>query len=1045
MLRLGVVFEITINKGEILCIILMYKNKRYMNFTIVATVIFLLIMLPIINKILPSKNLLGADYILPIGLCLAFITRISFAFFGGGFEVDLNLFQAWGSLVHTEDFSNVYKQTHTYLDYPPGYLYVLYVLEAVRELFNLNFSSSAYFGILKLPAILADLACGYLIYIYAKKDFDIGQASVLALTYLFCPMTILDSAVWGQIDAVTALILVSSLILLQKNKFIPSGIIFGLGLITKPQMLIFIPVYFFYTLFSKQFKGLILGVISALATAFLLALPFSGGLDFTWLFRLYGSTIDYYGYYTINAYNMWALFGFNWKELPEQSFIITLLPTLGATVLSGFYLYKFKEKKESIFTSAALIMGTVFFFAPKMHERYLFPMFILVLLAFICSKNLYHLYTFVALSSVSFVNTAYVLYLDNSYVSPTSPQIIILSAINLAGFIFFLYYIFWNKQLLLVEFSKNYSTELKIDTDFSESKSKRKIKKKDIVFMSVIVVFYSFFAFYNLGANTNANTSWTPSQGEVVVFKVEDQVKSLMYLSGITAQDDRPRIGANFEIEISNDNETYISIGNLSDVYVYEWKEFALNQYVGYIKITAKDSASVLNEVAFTNADGNAFLEFEPVAGITANLIDEQSAVPLYTGFYYSMYFDEIYHARTAYEHILDVEPYENTHPPFGKYIIAFFIELFGMTPFAWRFGGALFGVLMLPVFYHIVLRLFSCSFIAAGATMLFAFDFMHFTQTRIATIDTYAVFFILLMYDCMLVFVQQNLLKAKLKSLLIPLFLSGLFMGLGVSAKWTCAYGALGLAFLLFYKIIVDYIKADEDDKHKLFALYKKLCVYCIAFFIVIPFAIYFICFLPITTLPHNINDFVGSFINYQEHMLSYHSGLVAEHPFSSAWYEWPLAIKNIWYYISNNYEGTGMVSSISSMGNPVLWISGLLAMFYAVYIYIKKGSSTALFIIAGFLAVYFPWVLVPRLTFVYHYFTAVPFIIIAIAYVYKIYVSTRITDNSISIKDKSIFGAFVLVNFALFILFFPAISGSPTSYDYLEMLSWYPTWTLS
>ena len=58
-----------------------------------------------------------------------------------------------------------------------------------------------------------------------------------------------------------------------------------------------------------------------------------------------------------------------------------------------------------------------------------------------------------------------------------------------------------------------------------------------------------------------------------------------------------------------------------------------------------------------------------------------------------STYFDEIYHARTAYEHIHGIRPYENTHPPLGKILIGIRIRLFGMTPFGWRFIGTLLGV----------------------------------------------------------------------------------------------------------------------------------------------------------------------------------------------------------------------------------------------------------------------------------------------------------------------------------------------------------------
>ena len=62
--------------------------------------------------------------------------------------------------------------------------------------------------------------------------------------------------------------------------------------------------------------------------------------------------------------------------------------------------------------------------------------------------------------------------------------------------------------------------------------------------------------------------------------------------------------------------------------------------------------------------------------------------MPEYQSYLNSTYFDEIYHARTACENIEGVYPYEISHPPLGKLIIAIGIELFGMTPFGWRFSG---------------------------------------------------------------------------------------------------------------------------------------------------------------------------------------------------------------------------------------------------------------------------------------------------------------------------------------------------------------------
>ena len=170
-------------------------------------------------------------------------------------------------------------------------------------------------------------------------------------------------------------------------------------------------------------------------------------------------------------------------------------------------------------------------------------------------------------------------------------------------------------------------------------------------------------------------------------------------------------------------------------------------------------------------------------------LCDEQELVPEKQNFMNSSYFDEIYHARTAWEHLNRVYPYEITHPPLGKIIIGLGISLFGMTPFGWRFSGTLFGVLMLPLLYVFAKKLFGGKTVPAACTALMATDFMHFVQTRIATIDVYAVFFILLMYLFMYQFVRG---KGSWY-----LALSGVAFGLGAASKWTCFYAGAGLAVI--------------------------------------------------------------------------------------------------------------------------------------------------------------------------------------------------------------------------------------------------------
>ena len=73
-------------------------------------------------------------------------------------------------------------------------------------------------------------------------------------------------------------------------------------------------------------------------------------------------------------------------------------------------------------------------------------------------------------------------------------------------------------------------------------------------------------------------------------------------------------------------------------------------------------------------------------------------------------YFDEMYFVRTAWEHIHFKEPYEWTHPPLAKLIIAAGILLFGMIPFGWRIFGVIAATAMIPLVFILAKRIFRSS-----------------------------------------------------------------------------------------------------------------------------------------------------------------------------------------------------------------------------------------------------------------------------------------------------------------------------------------------
>lgn len=179
---------------------------------------------------------------------------------------------------------------------------------------------------------------------------------------------------------------------------------------------------------------------------------------------------------------------------------------------------------------------------------------------------------------------------------------------------------------------------------------------------------------------------------------------------------------------------------------------------------------------------------------------------------------------------------------------------------------------------------------------------------------------------------------------------------------------------------------------------------------------------------------------------MFRYHSTLEATHSFASPWYEWPLDIRPIWYFAGDTQEG---YSTISAFGNPLLWWAGIPALGAAACLWWKERFRWAGLVLAGFLSVYLPWVLVPRLTFIYHYFTAVPFLVVALCGVFSLlyqrggFARQLTFPGGIQCSGATLLlAAFTAACLLLFAVYFPVLSGSPTTRDYANALELFETW---
>src|SRR3989442_9287674 len=91
------------------------------------------------------------------------------------------------------------------------------------------------------------------------------------------------------------------------------------------------------------------------------------------------------------------------------------------------------------------------------------------------------------------------------------------------------------------------------------------------------------------------------------------------------------------------------------------------------------------------------------------------------------------------------LDPTFAVHPPVGKLLTAVGIKIFGYRPFGWRFAAAVVGTLAVLLVYGIGLRLWNKRWPAAVAPTLVAVDGLEFVQSRLAMLDIFVAFFVLL------------------------------------------------------------------------------------------------------------------------------------------------------------------------------------------------------------------------------------------------------------------------------------------------------------
>jgi Gpi18-like mannosyltransferase len=297
-----------------------------------------------------------------------------------------------------------------FANYTPPYLYLL-------SLATLTKSCLPKLTAIKLIPIAFDVLNAWLVYRIVKTQFTDGnQPALAAATFWLLPTVMVNSAFWGQADAVyTCFILLCVLFLLQE-KWTAAVIAFAVSFAVKAQAVFILPLLAIF-LFKKRIRWQAFLLIPLVYCAMMLP-AWLAGRSVTSLAAVYLGQADTFQSLSMNAPNLYFFAPHSaYQTLAIPGFILAIL-----LLLAWAWIYSYPEKffstptnryfaarneavscdegdcfgkntlamtstKRGFSSHRAMILAALVslavapFLLPKMHDRYFYPADVFSLIA----------------------------------------------------------------------------------------------------------------------------------------------------------------------------------------------------------------------------------------------------------------------------------------------------------------------------------------------------------------------------------------------------------------------------------------------------------------------------------------------------------------------------------------------------------------------------------------------------------------------------------------------------------------------------------------
>ncbi len=433
-------------------------------------------------------------------------------------------------------------------------------------------------------------------------------------------------------------------------------------------------------------------------------------------------------------------------------------------------------------------------------------------------------------------------------------------------------------------------------------------------------------------------------------------------------------------------------------------------------------------------------------------------------------------------------------HPPGGKWMIAIGEQLFGATPFGWRFMPALAGTLAVLILCRVARRMTGSTLLGCAAGLLLAVDGLAFVTSRTALLDVFVMFWVLAGFACIVADrdrsrrqladrLDQDLERGTVSSYGPFLahswrWAAGICLGLACATKWTGIFyiAAFGLMVVLW-----DYGARRAAAVPKPFTgtlLFEAVPAF--VQLVVVAAITYLVSWSGWIFRPGGWGrgEVSGNWLarpfeampklwKYHAEMLNFHTGLDSKHPYQSWPWDWPVLRRPVAFYYTEpkNACGGGRCSSeILGIGTPALWWGGLLALVVLAGLWLVLRDWRAGAILLGFAAgwlSWFPSAFGHRTMFLFYATPMIPFLVLAVVLVLGYLIgparqrsgahldvtgaaeqAPAVGPGARRVAGAALAGAFLLVVLVNFAYFYPILTADVLPYGSWHDRMWFSSW---